>query len=52
MARDLARDEHEVTRGHGVCGSYPHEVAETKVQMVHDRAAANGFPLKASMEEA
>jgi ATP-dependent Clp protease adaptor protein ClpS len=43
---------HVHTRGHGVCGSYPYEVAETKVQMVHDRANANGFPLKASMEEA
>jgi ATP-dependent Clp protease adaptor protein ClpS len=43
---------HVHTRGHGVCGSYPYEVAETKVQMVHDRANAQGFPLKASMEEA
>lgn len=40
------------TTGHGVCGAYPYEVAETKVSLVHDRAQASGFPLRASMEEA
>jgi ATP-dependent Clp protease adaptor protein ClpS len=40
------------TRGHGVCGAYPHEVAETKVGLVHDRAKERGYPLRASMEEA
>ena len=43
---------HVHTRGHGICGSYPYEVAETKVSLVHDRAQAAGFPLRASMEEA
>jgi ATP-dependent Clp protease adaptor protein ClpS len=43
---------HVHTRGHGICGSYPHEVAETKVSLVHDRARGAGFPLRASMEEA
>jgi ATP-dependent Clp protease adaptor protein ClpS len=43
---------HVHTRGHGVCGAYPHEVAETKVALVHDRARTEGFPLRASMEEA
>jgi ATP-dependent Clp protease adaptor protein ClpS len=38
--------------GQGVCGSYSYEVAETKVAEVHDQARANGFPLRASMEEA
>jgi ATP-dependent Clp protease adaptor protein ClpS len=42
---------HVHTRGHGVCGSYTHEVAETKVSLVHDRAQGAGFPLRASMEE-
>ncbi|HET7295270.1 MAG TPA: ATP-dependent Clp protease adapter ClpS [Vicinamibacteria bacterium] len=42
---------HVHTRGHGVCGLYTHEVAETKVAHVHERARANGFPLRASMEE-
>jgi ATP-dependent Clp protease adapter protein ClpS len=27
-------------------------VAETKVALVHDRAKENGYPLRASMEEA
>jgi ATP-dependent Clp protease adaptor protein ClpS len=40
------------TRGQGVCGVYPFEVAETKVALVHDRARENGYPLRASMEEA
>ena len=40
------------TRGHGVCGTYPYEIAETKVGLVHDRAREQGFPLRASMEEA
>lgn len=43
---------HVHTRGHGVCGAYPHEVAETKVGLVHDCAREQGFPLRASMEEA
>jgi ATP-dependent Clp protease adaptor protein ClpS len=43
---------HVHTRGHGVCGAYPHEVAETKVSLVHERARTEGFPLRASMEEA
>jgi len=38
--------------GHGVCGAYPYEIAETKVSLVHERARENGFPLRASMEEA
>jgi len=42
---------HVHTRGHGVCGAYPFEVAETKVVLVHERARENGYPLRASMEE-
>ena len=37
--------------GLGICGAYPHEIAETKVALVHERAKAHGFPLRASMEE-
>lgn len=40
------------TQGHGLCGVYPFEVAETKVSLVHERAKENGFPLRASVEEA
>jgi ATP-dependent Clp protease adaptor protein ClpS len=38
------------TQGKGLCGVYPHEVAETKVQTVIERARENGFPLLAAME--
>jgi ATP-dependent Clp protease adaptor protein ClpS len=38
------------TQGKGLCGLYPHEVAETKVNTVIERARANGFPLLAAME--
>src|SRR5512141_676306 len=38
------------TQGKGLCGVYPHEVAETKVSTVEDRARENGFPLRAAME--
>lgn len=43
---------HVHTRGHGVCGMYTHDVAETKVVQVHDQARREGFPLRASVEEA
>lgn len=39
------------TEGQGLCGLYPHEIAETKVSTVHDLAKQHGFPLRASMEE-
>ena len=40
------------TRGRGVCGAYSYEVAETKVEAVHESARAEGFPLRAGIEEA
>jgi ATP-dependent Clp protease adaptor protein ClpS len=40
------------TRGRGVCGAYTFEVAETKVAAVHESAQAEGFPLRAGIEEA
>jgi ATP-dependent Clp protease adaptor protein ClpS len=36
--------------GRGVAGSYPYELAETKVEMVHERARGAGFPLHATAE--
>jgi ATP-dependent Clp protease adaptor protein ClpS len=42
---------HVHTRGHGLCGVYTHEIAETKVAAVHDLAREHGFPLRASLEE-
>ena len=37
-------------QGVGICGIYPHEIAETKVEKVHDMAKAAGFPLRCSLE--
>jgi ATP-dependent Clp protease adaptor protein ClpS len=36
--------------GAGVCGLYPYDIAETKVQMVESLARERGFPLKCTME--
>jgi ATP-dependent Clp protease adaptor protein ClpS len=38
------------TQGKGLCGVYPHEVAETKVAAVIEQAREAGFPLLAAME--
>lgn len=40
------------TQGRGICGAYTYEVAETKVSTVHEMAHAEGFPLRAGIEEA
>jgi ATP-dependent Clp protease adaptor protein ClpS len=40
------------TQGRGVCGAYTYEVAETKVETVHEMARTEGFPLRAGIEEA
>ncbi len=37
--------------GIGIAGVYTHEVAETKVAEVHDRAKESDYPLRASFEE-
>ena len=37
--------------GRGACGVYPHEIAETKVGLVHALAREHGFPLRASTED-
>ena len=42
---------HVHTQGKGLCGLYPHDIAETKVAAVHDLAQENGFPLRAAMEQ-
>jgi ATP-dependent Clp protease adaptor protein ClpS len=39
------------TGGSGTAGRYPWEVAETKVDLVHDRAREAGYPLRASIED-
>lgn len=37
-------------RGQAMCGLYPFEIAETKVDRVHKKARAAGFPLRCSLE--
>lgn len=37
--------------GSGVCGVFPYEMAETKINLVTRVARENGFPLKSSMEK-
>ena len=32
-------------KGSGVCGIYPYEIAESKVNQVTDHARANNYPL-------
>ena len=39
-------------QGIGMCGLYPYEVAETKVETVIRMARENGHPLKCTMEKA
>lgn len=39
-------------RGEGVCGTYPFEIAETRVVRVHALARKEGFPLRCTLEEA
>jgi len=38
-------------KGIGVCGTYPYEIAETKVDTVEMLARSSGYPLKCSMEK-
>jgi len=47
-ATDIMLNVHR--EGVGLCGLYPYEVAETKVNTVYTLARENGFPLKCSME--
>jgi ATP-dependent Clp protease adaptor protein ClpS len=37
--------------GIGICGVYAFEVAETKVETVHNLARESSFPLRCSMEK-
>jgi ATP-dependent Clp protease adaptor protein ClpS len=38
-------------KGAGICGVYPYEIAETKVDAVAALALEQGFPLKCIMEQ-
>ena len=39
------------TKGSGIAGVYPHEIAETKTYQVNAFAKQNQYPLKAIMED-
>lgn len=39
------------TSGQGLCGTFPFEIAETKVTKVHSMAREAGFPLRCSLKE-
>ncbi|MFW5453565.1 ATP-dependent Clp protease adapter ClpS [Thioalkalivibrio sulfidiphilus] len=43
---------HVHTRGKGVCGIYPRDIAETKVAQVNDYARQHQHPLLCAMEQA
>jgi ATP-dependent Clp protease adaptor protein ClpS len=38
-------------KGKEICGIYPRQIAETKVETVHNIASNKGFPLKSTMEK-
>lgn len=38
-------------KGKEICGIYPRQIAETKVETVHNLAGNKGFPLKSTMEK-
>ena len=40
------------TQGQGLCGTYPWDIAETKVATVLELAQTSGFPLRAVVEKA
>lgn len=48
-AKAIMLSVHE--KGHGCCGVYTEEIAETKIAQVRSRARLAGFPLRCSMEE-
>lgn len=38
-------------KGAAVCGTYPRDIADSKVAKVHKAARADGYPLRCSVEE-
>jgi ATP-dependent Clp protease adaptor protein ClpS len=48
MAHEIMMHVH--TRGLGVAGLFTYEVAEAKVQRVHQEARENDFPLQCTIE--
>lgn len=38
------------TEGQATCGCYPHEIAETKINLAHQYAKEAGYPLRCSLD--
>ncbi len=38
-------------KGKEICGIYPRQIAETKVETVHNLASSKSFPLKSTLEK-
>ena len=38
-------------KGKEICGIYPRQIAETKIETVHSLANYKGFPLKSTLEK-
>jgi ATP-dependent Clp protease adaptor protein ClpS len=53
MSQDQAEQVmiHVHTKGVGVCGVFPREIAETKVRLVMDFAGENKHPLQCTLEQ-
>jgi ATP-dependent Clp protease adaptor protein ClpS len=49
MATQIMMNVHKI--GHGLCGVYTYEIAETKTETVHRLAEENGYPLRSTMEK-
>jgi ATP-dependent Clp protease adaptor protein ClpS len=49
-AQTIMLDVHK--KGRGVVGTFPYDIAVTKINQVHELAKLNGFPLKCIMEKA
>lgn len=49
QAVKITNDVHQ--KGSGICGVYPKEIAETKIDLVARTAKEAGFPLRCEMEQ-
>ncbi|MBC8440780.1 MAG: ATP-dependent Clp protease adapter ClpS [Deltaproteobacteria bacterium] len=38
-------------KGKAICGIYTRQIAETKIETIHNLASSKGFPLKSTMEK-
>lgn len=49
-ALNITMDVHE--KGKGIAGTFPYDIAETKVVQINENAKSNGHPLMSDLEEA